>query len=321
MRRKKAVTIWLLIVSLVISVVTIGTVLVTNKSRIIYCADYKKIHCQTNEVNVTNEDLQEYLKVIYDGYSSLVTTTKTIVSNGDVVQIDCTVYENDVVVNSVTGLDVLVGANKFNQHVERNIIGCEVDTSTDIETNGQLFHITIIAIKKFIIPDFHSQDFLSENFGVKDYDSFLSLMNDNVYKQKINESNINTKNNIFDIMIDKSLIFLKEEDIKDTYKKHVDNYRELSSLYGLTLEEYINERLNMSISSFVEKCKDESCRDLKIQLISMHIWNKLNTSVKEELLRDYNVSVTIDDISTSDIVCCIGDYLMHQCTLSNSFTD
>lgn len=321
MRRKRAVLVGVLLALLVISVVAIGAILVMRKSRVIYCADYTQIHCTTNAVNVTQEDLQEHMKVIYDGYSSLVTTTKTIVSSGDVVQIDCIVYENDAIVNSITGLDVLVGADKFNPYIEKKIIGCEVNTSTDIETDGQLFCITIIAIKKFVTPDFHSQDFLSENFGVNDYDSFLSLMKNNVYNQKLNESNIKIKNNIFDIMIDKSLIFLKEEDIKSTYQKHVDNYRQMASLYGMTLEQYINEYLNMSISSFVEKCKNESRRDLKIQLLSAHIWNELNISVREELLKKYNITVKIDDISSSDIVGCIGDYLIYQCTLTNNFAD
>ena len=196
MGRKKTVAVWTLIFTLVIITTAIGASWIKNKSRVIYCTDYKKIQCEVKAVTVTEKDIKEYLRVIYDGYSSLVTTPKSIVSNGDVVQIDCIVYENDNIVNSITGLDVLIGANEFNPDVEKNIIGCKVNTSADIETDGQIFHITIIAIKKFVTPDFHSPDFLSENFGVKDYDSFLSLIKNNVYNQKMNESNISSKNKV-----------------------------------------------------------------------------------------------------------------------------
>lgn len=304
--------IFMFVVVSVITICLVGGLLITRKSRLIYCSNYDDMTISSKEIIVSDEEVIECIDNIINSYSTLERTDKNEVSNGDVVNIDCLIYDNTQLISSVNALDVLIGANKFNKAVEREIIGKELFDEFVIEDAKIQYFIKINAIKAFVIPDME-EIFRKEEFSVSNYDEFFNLIKERLYNQRYLTEKLDIQKQYLLNIIDKSVFILKDKEIKEYYHNIISNYQDMAKAYGYSFEEYISNEYEISVDQFSKKCYDESCLLLKCELLVDYIWNRMDDSEKQKSLSNCGFAdISIDNLSSLHKQMCVSDYLFDR---------
>ncbi len=245
------------------------------------------------------------------GYYRLIDTEREVVTVGDVVNINCIVYNDNKVLDVISDLDVLVGSYNFNKEAEDGIVDHNVGDTVVLSIDQDMFEITINKIKEFVAPEL-TKDFFVQNYGVSTYDEFILLMKKRVYEQQYIIQKLSAQAGILDQIIERSLFIVKESDVKVYFQDTVQYYQDVSKLYNMTFEKYIKKYHNMNVETFTDKCYDESCRDLKGDLIIERIWKKMSCEEKKEMMVLCGVDIeSFESVSKESIRMMVLEYLFN----------
>lgn len=233
--------------------------------------DYSEVLVTSEMMEVTEEDIDEYIKWGLESLGETIEVTDRAVEHGDTVNIDFDgtidgLPEDDTSVDGL-GYDLVIGSGSFIDGFEDGLLGAQVgDTVTlnltfpesypnnpDIEGNDAVFEVVINAIKVLQLPEL--TDDIAATLEptvatVEEYREFIrEMFNEEVLV--IFESSIQSE--IFTYILMNSTYEELPEDMIQYYQKvYYDMVSSYVGIYGMTLEDYA-VGIGMTMEAFEEE--------------------------------------------------------------------
>lgn len=277
---KKRAKITILLVLFCVSAAIAIIVTFFDTSRIIHCQLNNSGTIHIEEISVTNEEITDYIDSIKKNSAHLETVDKEIVEETDVVVISYSRYTKDgMLVEYMEDLDVLVGSLGFNEYIERELINKAIGEEYVLYDEIGYYNIYIHEIKKFVYPDL-SETFLYDNYGVKTMDELYIHIEKKLYEQKRILQKKEKQEVMMREMIDNSLFYIKESEIKKMYQNYLLEQKNIAELQGYSFDEYICSVEKISIEEFADKCYKACVDAKKRELIVDKIWNEIDDTTK-----------------------------------------
>ncbi len=224
-------------------------------------ADYMDMQIElSSDYEVTDEEIQEYIEsYILAYYPSYVETDKTIVEDGDMVDIDFvgTIDGEEFDGGSAENYELTIGSGTFIDGFEDGLIDQEVGTTVDLdltfpedysseELAGQdvVFTVTINGIVEAttITYDEITDEYVESNFGLYGMTTVDDLMADvEETLESYNESSEQTEiqNAVLEKLADEITVDYPEEMLDERYDSYIEQVKEAGESYGMEYEEYV----------------------------------------------------------------------------------
>lgn len=289
-------------------VISLTIIILHQNSKIIYIPDYKKAHYNTGVVEISDEELNLYIRKILGNFYTVEATNRVTIQNGDVVNINYKRFESGICVNDIEDLNVLIGSGGFHSSIENFLIGKEINATYDYRDDfGTLYQITINEIGNWIAPEL-TNDFLQKNFQVDNLEAFNFLMYQKLFSSKELAQTTNIKNQIISDLKDETIFIIVSEDVDDFYSQIIDNERAYAEMLGISFEFYISDVKKMTIEEFTNHCYQMAEDALKEMLICEKIWNNMKEEELEKYLTKFDIKST-SSISDSLKLTIVKSYL------------
>lgn len=212
--------------------------------------NYKGIEYTIQKLEVTDEDVEEAINEELQANSEeKEVTDRTVVENGDIVNIDYEGLKDDVAFEGGTaaGQDLVIGSGSFIPGFEEGLIGATVGQKIDLditfpesysqspELAGQpvVFKVTVNAIKEVVAPEL-TEEYVKDILG---FDS-IKAFKDEVRKelQDANEATMDNERveNIFQQIVEASEVSSYPKTLIEYYKAELTNYYiQYASYFGM----------------------------------------------------------------------------------------
>ncbi|HEY8361711.1 MAG TPA: trigger factor [Tissierellaceae bacterium] len=259
--------------------------------------DYKSIEIEKVEYNVTDEHVEQELKMVQERNARIIDAGDRPVKEGDILTIDYKGFIDgkEFPGGSAEGQILEIGSGQFIPGFEEQLVGKnkgeEVEIvvtfpedyhAEDLEGKEATFKVKIHEIKEKELP------VLDDEFA-KDVSEFDTLEE---YKQSIRErlekefkyrEEIDNENNLLDKVMEICEVDIPDVMIENQVENELKEFEYRLRMQGLTLDQYL---------SFTNTTVD----DLKIQLKPMAAKRVKGDLVLEAIAKAENIEVTEEDI-------------------------
>jgi trigger factor len=265
-------------------------------------ADYVGIDVSlTGDYAVTDADVEDIIDSILSsaGIDTREVTDRTIVQDGDLVNVDYTGYLDGEAFDGGSATDTVVEISDDNGYIDGftdGLIGAEVGTTIDCPVtfpedygvdslNGQdvIFTFTINGIYENVTIDTLSDDAVEENFGDK-YDVHTAQELWDYVEDYLTDQAIS--NFIEDYMLENSEVTVPEDYLEARLNEYQDSYA--TNYYGdlETMETYM-EYYGTTLEEVRETWREYLDSSIQLELIFEAIASKENMEVDEEGYDEY----------------------------------
>jgi len=257
--------------------------------------DYKSIEIEKVEYNVTDEHIEEELKIVQERNARITDAGDRPVKEGDILTIDYAGFIDGEQFPGGTaeGQQLEIGSGQFIPGFEDQLVGKnkgdEVDVVVtfpedyhveDLKGKEATFKVKIHEIKEKELP------VLDDEFA-KDVSEFDTLEE---YKQSIRErlekdfkrkEEIDNENNLLEKVIEISEVEIPEVMVENEVENELKEFEYRLRMQGLTLEQYL-QFTNTNIESFKAQFKPMAEKRVKGDLVLEAIAKAENIEVTEE---------------------------------------
>ncbi len=245
---------------------------VTAKDYVTLC-DYNAMEAVYSELAPTEEELDEQIDSLLNGYKEYSTEPGLVVEDGDTVNLDYAGTVDGVAFEGGTsqgGYDLVIGSGSFIDDFEEQLIGHKIGSEFDIEVTfpaeypnnpdlagkDAVFAITLNGL--YVKPEF-TDDFVKENL------SDVALTAD-AYRQYLEEEGFETALNEYveTYILDNSVV----NDCPDEYTEIMMGIKKYQAVQDYeTMNEYYRTYLGVDLyGSFVEYAQVENELEYEAQL-------------------------------------------------------
>lgn len=267
---------------------------------------YKNKKLTVKNEGISDEEKTEYINNLLESYAYMEPICdRTVVENGDFVDISYRVYEGEEIVNEVSGDSLKVGAGYYNNEIEKTLIGKNVGDIYNIEIisdngNQQRYEITIDEIKQYITFSLDDENFVKNTLGYSSKQEALAEITSKLQEQKEQEETDLAEEKLLLEVAEDSDIEFDEDELAIYAKQLVEQYNQLAYVNDMPLEEYYTEKMKLSENEFYEKCYQTAKESLEKELIAGAIALQENISVSDKEISEYKEKITEDEDEYTD---------------------
>lgn len=264
----------------------------------IVLGQYKNVEVHKGQTEATEEEWESQVEWFLDYYAEAVPVEgKTVVENGDKVNIDYVGKIDGVAFDNGTAEgDILeIGSNQFIDGFEEQLIGAEIGEtrdinvtfpenyqSTDLAGKDAVFTVTINAIVEFP-PLTLSDEVIAKNTDYDTIEAYKEYMMGYITEQKTSSAEQQMYLDVFQSIIDDSEITNVPDDAVENMRINMNStYESYASMYGLTLEQFINYYFGMSIDAYNTELSNLAEYRVKEQLILSEIIKLESITISDE---------------------------------------
>ena len=273
---------------------------------------YKNLNVKKEEVKVSQEDVDNEIKIIQKQYADLVLKDGKI-ENGDIAIIDFDGYLNDKPFDGgkATNYSLEIGSKSFIPGFEEALIGLKQNDEKDIklkfpndypkeDLKGQevVFKVKVNEVKEKKIPELNKDFFLDMGLeDIKDISEFKKLVKEEI----TTKLEVETDNKYVDMLLEElekqTEINLPHELIHEEIDRIMKQREETLKMQGITLEQFY-KYTNSTEEDFKSKLHDEAEKRVKIRFAIEEIFDLEKVEVSNEEIdneiktqcKKYNVS-------------------------------
>lgn len=272
---------------------------------IVTIGKYKGIEVTPLDLTVTEEELERELILSLE--DKVVETDRTTIQNYDLANINFVGKKDGVAFDGGTAenYDLFIGSGSFIPGFEESLLGVSVGATVDIpltfpenygssELAGQdvIFTVTVNSIKE--LPEL-TDAFIAEN---TDFDTLAAYKEDiRTTLQESYDAMIETQfeSDVVDAIIADSEFHM---DLTTEIDAYINNsrsmYESYASMYGVTLEVYINAMFGMSLSTFNEELPKSAEQIVKRYYVMLAVADAENMEISEMQYRTYVAEMMYD---------------------------
>ncbi len=275
---------------------------------------YKGLEAAATEVSVSETELT---KEIYSRLEAAKTVEKVksgTVSDGDIVNIDYvgTLDGKKFDGGSAEGKDLTIGSGEFIDGFEEGLIGEDVGATTvlhltfpkdysqsDLAGQDVEFEVTINYKEIDVMPKL-DKEFAKKN-GADSVEDYRDQVREDLYEAEKADAEDEIRTELWTQVMDDSSV-KKDKDGKEKYpQEEVERYEEeitalyekYSEEYGLELDDFIEQQMNMDRETFEEQLTNYSKDKVKEEMVVYTIAKKEGIELSESDVDEY-IDRTLD---------------------------
>lgn len=261
--------------------------------------EYTGQSVEKDEVEVTEEEIDQQLDRLQEQYSQLVATDKEKVEEGDFVIID---YEGTIDGETFPGgsneeYSLEIGSGTFIPGFEEKLIGHQVGEefkidimfpedyqAEDLAGQEATFNVNIKEIKEKNVPELND-DFAKEASEHDTLEELKSNIKEEMQTQKERQVEQDYENSLIEAVADNAEVSISDTLIKNELDKMFQNLKMSISQQGLDVDSYL-EYMGMDESSWREQNRNTAEARAKNNLVLEEIAEKEGIEVSEEEIDD-----------------------------------
>lgn len=257
---------------------------------------YKNLNVKKEEVKVTQEDVENEIKIIQKQYADLVIKDGKI-QDGDIAIIDFDGYLNDKPFDGgkATNYSLEIGSKSFIPGFEEALIGLKQNDEKDIklkfpddypkeDLKGQevIFKVKVNEIKEKKIPELNKDFFLDMGLeDIKDINEFKKLVKEEITTKLEVEADNKYVDNLLEELEKQTEVNLPHELIHEEIDRIMKQREETLKMQGITLEQFY-KYTNSTEEDFKSKLHDEAEKRVKIRFAIEEIFDLEKIEVSNE---------------------------------------
>lgn len=279
---------------------------------VITLGEYKNIHIERENVEVTEEDLTKEIQKELSNHASLIIKEDSA-SIGDTVIIDFKGYVDDIPFDGgeAKGYELKLGSNSFIPGFEDQLVGIKAGEEKEITVTFPTNYVEQLAgkeakfaikchdVKTTLLPELNDE-FISE-LELKDIanvDQYKEKLTNDIRARKEKEADNKHLNKIIEQCVDNATVDISDLLLEEEAKAQIDGIKKQVESNGLKFEDYLKIN-NIDEEKFFADKKLEAAHNIKGMLVIEEICRQENIIVDskilnekyEELAKMYNMKV------------------------------
>lgn len=274
------------------------TALVTTKPEVTL-GEYIGIKVNKIEHNVTDEDVENDIKVTQQKNVRLVPVEDRAAASGDIVTIDFDGSVDGVPFDGgkAEGYDLELGSNTFIPGFEDQLIGKNAGDDVDVNVTfpeeyhapdlagkPALFKVKVHDIKVKEYPEL-DDDFASEVSEFETMDEFKKSVREKLEKAAAEKVKIETENAVIDAVCEKAEVEIPAAMINEEVDKMIQDFAQRLQYQGLDINSYMQYTGN-TMESFKETFKPQAEKRIKTTLVLEAVVKAEGIAVTDEEVND-----------------------------------
>ena len=257
--------------------------------------EYTGLGGEKEEVEVTEEDIEERIEHTRDQHSQLQSVDRDTVEDGDFAIID---FEGKIDGEPFEGgsgeeYSLEIGSNTFIPGFEEKLIGAKVGEETDVEVTfpedynaedlageDAVFTVEVKEIKEKQKPEL-DDDFAKEASDFETMEEWRESIREEIKEQKEQQTEQEYENELLDKISENCEVNIPEKMVDDELDKMFQNLSQSISSQGLEVDEYLNY-MGMDEESWREDNRETAAKRVKNNLILEAIADSEEIEVKDE---------------------------------------
>lgn len=215
--------------------------------------DYKGLEVEEQDVNVTDEDVEEEIKREQERLAELVVKEEGAVEEGDTVVIDFEGFVDDVAFEGGKGEDhsLEIGSGQFIPGFEEQLIGKETGAETDVKVTfpeeyhaedlagkEAVFKVTIHEIKTKELPEIDDEFAKDIDDDVETLDELKAKKKEDLEAQKKQDAENKTKNTLIEKAVTNAEADVPEAMIHTEVDRMLQELQQNLQMQGMTMDMY-----------------------------------------------------------------------------------
>lgn len=271
---------------------------------------YRKMDISVEKEEITEEHVKAYIENILNYYPTYNTLDKTIVENGDFVNIDFEGLKDGVAFEGGTAKDQVleIGSNSFIKGFEEGLIGVTVGETVALdltfpdpyERNPDLAGAAVVfnvKVNSIVEPEEVSYEALTDEYVVTNL-SFMGYssvqdMKDKILKELTASNESDAKSSVRQAILDKLLEVcpvkkLPEGELDKRVKEYKDSFAsQCKEQYGMELAKFLETYYQTTEEEFTEQITSYMKENIELELILQAIADKESIEIDEEGYKEF----------------------------------
>lgn len=261
---------------------------------------------------VTDEEIEKqitdelnYYVEYADLYEYEVVEDKTVVEDGDVVNIDYEGVKGEEAFDGGTakGAYLTIGSGRFIEGFESGLIGHSVGENVDLnltfpedyqseELAGQavVFHVKINSIhdaEKKKVPEFNDEFIKKLNFGFSTMDEYKADVKSYIQQQNDSQNETAIDDAIWEAVYGACEVSEPPQELVDEIKARVyENGKNYAAQSGMEFSEFIQNNMNMTEEEFEAEANTVSIQSAKEKLVMKAIAKNQGIEISKKLINE-----------------------------------
>ncbi|MBQ6814739.1 MAG: hypothetical protein IJP13_04285 [Lachnospiraceae bacterium] len=253
--------------------------------------DYEKAEYIIEYMEVTQEEIEEYVNIQMESYSELLPVTdRNVVQEGDVVYVSYIVTQDGQVINQVEHDNLMVGVGTYDIQFEQVLIGKKVGNPFSVslelkdiygELRGCELNIVVESINYFKTHELTEQ-FVQETLKMSSINEYYNKCYDILKNEKDVQAKKIAERRLFESIIEDCEFLVDENEIAAYSVKFVEEHEQLAYVYGMDMQTYVREILGKDMDGFYSYCYDYGEYIAKKYLVVGAIFSDVGLEITED---------------------------------------
>ncbi|HOZ54179.1 MAG TPA: trigger factor [Bacilli bacterium] len=283
---------------------------------------YKNLNVKKEEIKVTNEDVENEIKIIQKQYAELVVKDGKI-KDGDVAIIDFDGYKDEKPFDGgkATNYSLEIGSGSFIPGFEEALIGLKQNDEKDIklkfpddypkeDLKGQevVFKVKVNEVKEKKIPELNKEFFLDMGLSdIKNIDEFKKLVKEEISTKLEVEADNKYVDKLLEELEKQTEVELPHELVHEEIDRIMKQREEALKMQGITLEQFY-QYTNTTEADIKSKLHEEAEKRVKIRFAIEEIFNleKIDAT-DEEVESEIKLQSNKYNMSEEDLLKALGN--------------
>lgn len=262
--------------------------------------DYKELHVEKEEVEVTDEAVEEQVQGLRSRHAKMVEAEEgAVIEKGDFAIIDFagTVDGEPFSGGEGKGYPLEVGSNSFIPGFEDQLVGLKKGDSTDVDVTfpeeyfvkelagkQAIFKVNVQDVKRKELPEL-TDEYVAANSDCKTVEELRASYKERMQKAAENNAQIAYEKALIDLAVANAEFEVPEIMIEDRVTQMIDEMRMSLEARKLTLEQYM-QYSGIDMKQLRERQHDAAVENVKTDLV-------LDAIAKAE-----NIQVSMEDVDS-----------------------
>ncbi len=254
---------------------------------------YSDLKLDIETTVISDEEVNDYVALYLESFSEIIPVIdRNEVQNGDVVYVSYIVFKDGEIINYIQSDNLIVGAGKYNETIEKAVVGKSVGEPFSIYISSQddgrediMYSITIESINYFKTYEL-TDEFVKQRFNIASVEEYYNYIRELLMEEKKAQAEKVAVDDLYKEIIDRCTINIDIDEVASYSQKIVEEYGQLAYLYNMSIDEYIGQVLEKDIDIFYEECYNYGEFEIKKYLVVGAIYSELGYQISDELYRE-----------------------------------
>lgn len=267
--------------------------------------DYKELPYYTEEIEVTDEEVDSQIETILLYATEMETVTEGVVEDGDTIniafvgKIDGEEFEGgssesfDLTVGTTSMIDGFVEGligKKIGETVTLNLtFPDEYPNNTEVEGKDVVFDVTINSKKVSVTPEL-TDEFAKDYYDVDTVDELKTKIKEDLQKDKENTLKTTIESSLWDVIMAKTVLKSNPPEEEEIAKNQVasieEEYRATAEGYGLEWADFLTTLMGTDEAGFQEMMDEYSTNLIKSNMLTRAIAKEEGITLSEKAFKD-----------------------------------